>query len=220
MNDQPSIKLSDIRNIYCVGRNYRLHAAELGNAVPDSPMIFTKPSHAAVEMRGEALYIPGSQGMVHYEAELVFAVGRAYEAGMSCDELFTSFTVGLDLTLRDVQDLIKANGQPWLPAKGFRSSATVGRWLDFPGEAAMTEYDFGLRLNGAEVQRGNVRDMVFTLQQIVDYIGQNYGLGAGDLIFTGTPEGVGSLSEGDKLEVWLNEQSLGEATVKRVVNNQ
>jgi fumarylpyruvate hydrolase len=214
MNDQTNIKLSDIRNIYCVGRNYRLHAAELGNEVPTSPMIFTKPTHAAVEMRGEALVIPGSQGKVHFEAELVFAVGRAYEAGMSCDKLFTSFTVGLDLTLRDVQDQIKAKGQPWLPAKGFRSSATVGKWLIYPGESAMAEHDFGLRLNGAEVQRGNVRDMVFSLQQIVEYIGRNYGLGAGDLIYTGTPAGVGSLSEGDKLEVWWSERSIGEASVK------
>jgi fumarylpyruvate hydrolase len=216
MKDQVNIRLSDIRNIYCVGRNYRLHAAELGNEVPTSPMIFTKPTHAAFEMSGDVIVIPGSQGTVHYEAELVFAVGHTYEAGMSCDELFTSFTVGLDLTLRDVQDQIKAKGQPWLPAKGFRSSATVGEWMNYPGEAAMTEHDFSLRLNGAEVQRGNMRDMVFSPQQIVDYVGSNYGLGAGDLIYTGTPAGVGSLSEGDKLEVWWSGRSLGATSVKVV----
>lgn len=214
MNTQARMKLTDIRNIYCVGRNYRLHAAELGNEVPTSPMIFTKPTHAAVQMRGEALVLPGSQGKVHYEAELVFAVGRMYESGMSCDELFTSYTVGLDLTLRDLQEQIKASGKPWLPAKGFRSSATLGEWLSYPGETAMTEYDFGLRINGNEVQRGNVRDMVYSLQQIVDYVGRNYGLGAGDLIYTGTPAGVGSLNEGDKLEVWWSERILGESTVK------
>lgn len=214
MNDLIHIKLSDLRNIYCVGRNYRLHAAELGNEVPTSPMIFTKPTHAVVEMNGDALVLTGSQGLVHYEAELVFAVGCDYESGMSCDNLITSFTVGLDLTLRDIQDVIKAKGQPWLPAKGFRGSATVGEWQRYPGAEAMMDHDFGLRLNGTEVQRGNVRDMVFSPQQIVDFIGKNYGLGAGDLIYTGTPAGVGSLSEGDKLEVWWNDRSLGNATVK------
>lgn len=204
----------DYRNIFCVGRNYRLHAAELGNEVPTSPMIFTKPTHAVVEMTDSSLIVPGSQGSVHYEAELVFAVERTYEAGIGCDELLSSFTVGLDLTLRDVQERLKAKGQPWLAAKGFRNSATIGRWRDFPGIKSMDNYDFGLRINEKEVQRGNVRDMVFDLQVIVDFIGHNYGLAAGDLIYTGTPAGVGSLNEGDLLEVWWNEESLGRAQVK------
>ncbi|WP_254450449.1 fumarylacetoacetate hydrolase family protein [Cohnella herbarum] len=214
MNDQDQIELSNLRNLYCVGRNYRLHAAELGNEVPSSPMIFTKPTHAAIEMRGGSLELPGTQGSVHYEAELVFAVNRAYEPGIRCDDLVSAFTVGLDLTLRDVQDKLKAKGHPWLPAKGFRNSATFGRWLPFPGIASLSEYDFGLRINGNEVQRGNAVDMVFDLQQIVDFVGQHYGLGAGDILFTGTPEGVGSLNEGDQLDVWWNEISLGILTTR------
>jgi 2-keto-4-pentenoate hydratase/2-oxohepta-3-ene-1,7-dioic acid hydratase in catechol pathway len=214
MNDQDQPVLSNLRNVYCVGRNYRLHAAELGNEVPSSPMIFTKPTHAVIGMSGETLVIPGSQGSVHYEAELVFAVNRAYEPGIRCDDLISAFTVGLDLTLRDVQDRLKAKGQPWLPAKGFRNSATIGRWLPFPGIASISENDFGLNLNGTEVQRGNAKDMVFDLQQIVDFVGSRYGLGAGDILFTGTPEGVGSLNEGDRLDVWWNEASLGMMTTK------
>jgi 2-keto-4-pentenoate hydratase/2-oxohepta-3-ene-1,7-dioic acid hydratase in catechol pathway len=128
--------------------------------------------------------------------------------------LLSSFTVGLDLTLRDVQERLKSKGHPWLAAKGFRNSATLGRWKDFQGMNAMKEHDFGLRINDKEVQRGNVRDMVFDLQTIVDFIGQNYGLATGDLIYTGTPAGVGSLNEGDLLEVWWNEESLGRAQVK------
>jgi fumarylpyruvate hydrolase len=205
--------IPDIRNIYCIGRNYRLHAAELGNEVPDSPMLFTKPTHAATSMANGTLVVPGGQGSVHYEAELVFAVGRTYEAGLSCDDLFISFTVGLDLTLRNVQDQLKAKGHPWLAAKGFRNSAPLGRWLSFPGMSAITEHDFGLRINGEEVQRGNVRDMVFDLQQIADFVGQTYGLGEGDLLYTGTPAGVGSLNEGDILEVWWHEESLGKGQV-------
>ncbi|MFC5529923.1 fumarylacetoacetate hydrolase family protein [Cohnella yongneupensis] len=204
----------DIRNIYCVGRNYRLHAEELGNEVPASPMLFTKPTHAIATMDEGKLIIPSSQGAVHYEAELVFAIGRTYEPGMRLEELISHFTVGLDLTLRDVQETIKKKGLPWLPAKGFRNSAVLGRWLAFPGLDEVSAHAFGLRINGAEAQRGEVRDMVFGLQQLIDYTGRMYGLAAGDLIYTGTPAGVDALNEGDELEVWWNEETLGRATVR------
>lgn len=209
-----SITLNDIRNIYCVGRNYRLHAAELGNEVPSSPMLFTKPTHAACVMDNGLLVIPGSQGAVHYEAELVFAVGRTYEEGISCDELFTHFTVGLDLTLRDVQDQLKAKGHPWLAAKGFMNSAPLGEWREFQGMETLQNDDFTMRINDKEVQRGNVRDMVFSLQQLTDFAGKTYGLSAGDLLFTGTPAGVGSLHDGDELEVLWHEESLGRSKIK------
>lgn len=216
MNESSTQKQPDpshFRNVYCVGRNYRLHAAELGNEVPNSPMIFTKPTHAVVGMKDNQLVVPASQGSVHYEAELVFAVGKPYVAGIGCDEILSSFTVGLDLTLRDVQEKLKAKGHPWLAAKGFMNSATVGSWLRFPGMIAMEAYDFGLRINEREVQRGNVRDMVFDLQRIVDHIGSSYGLSTGDLIYTGTPAGVGPLNDGDLLEVWWNDESLGRSRV-------
>lgn len=214
LNTRPPELTVDIRNIYCVGRNYRLHAAELGNEVPASPMIFTKPTHAAIPMNSDILGVPGSQGLVHYEVEVVFAVGRNYESGISCDELINSYTVGLDLTLRDVQDTLKAKGQPWLAAKGFRNSAPLGRWMSYPGIESLAVQEFGLVINDKEVQRGSLKDMVFNLQQLVDFIGHNYGLAAGDLIFTGTPAGVGSLNEGDQLSVWWDEESVGRATVK------
>ena len=200
---------TDLRNIYCVGRNYRLHAAELGNEVPTSPMIFTKPTHAAAEMTGGELRLPGSRGSLHYEAELVFAVGRPYEAGIRLDELVSAFTVGLDLTLREVQDKLKAKGHPWLAAKGFRNSAVLGRWLAYPGEAELETGSFALRINDREVQRGLVGDMVFDLQTLADFVALHYGLGTGDLLFTGTPAGVGALSDGDVLEARWNEEPVG-----------
>jgi fumarylpyruvate hydrolase len=215
MSEKKTIDLApEIRNIYCIGRNYRLHAAELGNEVPTEPMLFTKPTHAVISMKDGVLVLPGSQGSVHYEAELVFAVGRTYEAGLKCDELISSFTVGLDLTLRDVQDKLKAKGHPWLAAKGFQNSAPLGRWIHYPGIAGMCAHDFGLRINEKEVQRGNIKEMVFGLQEIVDFVGQTYGLAEGDLLYTGTPAGVGSLNEGDTLDVWWNEESLGKGQVK------
>jgi fumarylpyruvate hydrolase len=203
----------DIQNVFCVGRNYRLHAAELGNDVPATPMLFMKPSHAAVPVADGILRIPGSQGPVHYETELVVRVGRPYRPGITTDELFSHLTVGLDLTLRSVQDGLKAKGLPWLAAKGFRNSAPLGRWLDYPGEASLAGEDFGLRMNGSEVQRGNVKDMVFGLGELADFVGQAYGLGQGDILFTGTPAGVGSLADGDELEWWLGDKTLGHAKV-------
>lgn len=209
-----TVSFPTIRNVYCVGRNYKLHAAELGNEVPASPMLFMKPTHAVVQLDGHPVRLPGASGSVHYEAELVVLIGKEYEPGMKADDLIVGFTVGLDLTLRDVQDKLKAKGQPWLAAKGFRSSAPIGRWLAFPGEAVLSEADFGLRMNGREAQRGNVRDMVFGLQQLVDFTGTHYGLGPGDVLFTGTPQGVGALQDGDTLEVRWNEAAVGTTTIK------
>lgn len=99
--------LTNIRNVYCVGRNYKLHAEELGNAVPDEPMIFMKPSHAVVPLNGETLGLPATKGEVHYEAELVVQIGRSYEPGMAVDELVDAYAFGIDFTLRDVQTVIK-----------------------------------------------------------------------------------------------------------------
>ncbi|MBN2983176.1 fumarylacetoacetate hydrolase family protein [Cohnella algarum] len=202
-----------IRNIYCVGRNYRLHAAELGNAVPERPMIFTKPTHAAVPWEREAA-LPGSQGSVHYEAELVLLFAKPYEPGVSLDDVVSHFTVGLDFTLRDVQDGIKAKGYPWLPAKGFKNSAGLGAWLPFPGTAELAEKDFSLRIGGTEVQRGNVRDMVFGLDELSAFVAAHYGLGPGDALFTGTPAGVGRVSDGDELTLLWAEESVGSAVVR------
>jgi fumarylpyruvate hydrolase len=203
----------DIRNVYCVGRNYRLHAAELGNEVPSAPMLFMKPSHAAVSVEQGTLLIPGGQGPVHYETELVFRVGRSYRPGITPDELFSHLTVGLDLTLRGVQEGLKAKGLPWLPAKGFRNSAPLGRWLELSGSLNLAQQDFGLRMNGQEVQRGHLRDMVFDVEELAHFVGQTYGMAEGDLLFTGTPAGVGSLSEADELEWWLGQEVLGRARV-------
>lgn len=212
--DNATTERPSIRNVFCVGRNYKLHAEELGNAVPESPMLFLKPSHAADPLTDGKLPLPEDQGAVHYEVELVLMVGQAYRPGILADELFSHVTVGLDLTLRTVQDKLKTKGHPWLAAKGFRHSAPLGRWLSYPGIEALERVDFGLHLNGKEVQRGNIRGMVFGLQALADHAGQAYGLDAGDILFTGTPAGVGALAGGDELAWWLGGDTLGRATVQ------
>ncbi|MFC4779249.1 fumarylacetoacetate hydrolase family protein [Paenibacillus sp. GCM10023252] len=204
---------SSIRNIYCIGRNYRLHALELGNEVPKSPMVFTKPTHALASMNGGAVTLPGDRGEVHFELELVIRIGRDYEPGMAPDELIDGMTLGLDLTLRDVQSKLKEKGHPWLDAKGFKNSATLGEWLPYPGAEALQEQDFVLVRNGVEAQRGNVRDMIFPTQQLIHHIGTRFGLGAGDIIYTGTPAGVGALQDGDVLDMLWGDSSAGGCTI-------
>lgn len=202
-----------IRNVFCVGRNYKLHAEELGNEVPEEPLIFMKPSHAVVKMEGQKLALPADKGEIHHEAELVIRIGRAYEPGISVQELVDVMALGIDFTLRDVQTVLKKKGQPWTAAKGFLNAAPITPFIAFPDEEELQNTDFALLINGAQVQRGNIRHMIFSLQEIVDYIASHYGLGKGDLIFTGTPEGVGPVHEGDKLELLFGDRALGFFTV-------
>ncbi|MDR6722529.1 2-keto-4-pentenoate hydratase/2-oxohepta-3-ene-1,7-dioic acid hydratase in catechol pathway [Paenibacillus amylolyticus] len=205
--------LTNIRNVYCVGRNYKLHAEELGNAVPDEPMIFMKPSHAVVPLNGEAIALPSTQGEVHYEAELVIRIGQNYQPGISIVNLVDAYAFGIDFTLRDVQSVIKKKGHPWTAAKGFKNSAPITEFQAFTDVDSLQKADFTLNKNGEEVQRGNIRNMIFDLQTIVDYVGQHYGLGEGDIIFTGTPEGVGSTVAGDVLELTWNGESVSQCTI-------
>ncbi|WP_270169118.1 fumarylacetoacetate hydrolase family protein [Paenibacillus sp. SYP-B4298] len=196
-------------SLYCVGRNYKLHAAELGNEVPDSPMLFMKPPRAAAPMDGQTIALPGRYGAVHYEAELVIAIGREYEAGMKAQELVTGFALGLDLTLRELQDDLKRKQHPWLKAKGFKGSAPMTAFERIDGPDELAKAEFSLQVNGIERQRGHIADMIFDLQTLVDHIGQHYGLGAGDVIFTGTPAGVGAIQDQDEMALFWGDERRG-----------
>ncbi|MGO4548681.1 fumarylacetoacetate hydrolase family protein [Paenibacillus sp. 2TAB23] len=207
---------NDIRNIYCIGRNYRLHALELGNEVPDEPLVFTKPTHAVVPMDGNTVTLPGSVGEVHFELEIVLRIGRAYEPGMDTEQCIDGIALGLDLTLRDVQSKLKAKGQPWLAAKGFKGSAPLGEWLPYPGAAALAETEFVLLRNGVEAQRGKAADMLFSVAELIQYVGEHYGLGEGDIIYTGTPAGVAALHEGDQLQALWADKNVGSCNVTLV----
>ncbi|SFL26630.1 2-keto-4-pentenoate hydratase/2-oxohepta-3-ene-1,7-dioic acid hydratase (catechol pathway) [Paenibacillus sp. 1_12] len=202
-----------IRNIYCVGRNYGLHAAELGNDIPEEPMIFMKPTHALTPIHGQTIALPGDRGEVHFETELVLHVGQDYQAGMTVDSLIDTMALGIDFTLRDVQSVIKKKGQPWMPAKGFLNSAALTELRPFIGFEGIRQTEFSLRINDTEAQRGNINDMIFNLQVIVDYIAKHYGLGKGDIIYTGTPAGVGAVHPGDKFQLLWGSETLGEFTI-------
>ncbi len=203
----------NIKNVYCVGRNYIQHAKELNNPVPKSPLLFTKPTHALVVANGQDIILPGDQGRVHYEVEFVVHIARTYEQGISIDELVDYMSIGIDFTLRDVQTDLKEKAYPWLLAKGFVNAAVITPWQPFPGMRASMEKEFSLDRNGQKVQRGNIRDMVFDLPTLLDYTAKHLGLGKGDIFFTGTPAGVGTVVDEDLLTLKWGEKNLGSCKI-------
>ncbi|SHN57583.1 fumarylacetoacetate hydrolase family protein [Desulfitobacterium chlororespirans] len=203
-----------IKNIVCVGRNYAQHAQELNNAIPQAPLLFTKPTHSLAEANGGEILFPGERGQIQYEAELVFHIGRPYEPGIKADDLVDQMAIGIDFTLRDVQTELKAKGYPWVLAKGFINSAVLTPWQPFPGLGAMLDVEFSLDKNGCEVQRGKMREMIFDLQTVIDYTALHLGLGEGDILFTGTPAGVGAVLDRDRFVCKLADQELGSCLIK------
>lgn len=206
--------MEEIRNIYCVGRNYSQHAAELGNDVPTEPFLFSKPTHALAFADGGEIVLPASLGEIHHELEVVVRLSKPFEKGMKVDEAVDFFCLGLDLTLRDVQTELKKKGHPWLKAKGFRNSAVLTAERPFPGAEAAKTAEFKMLKNGELVQHGTMSQMVFDLQALFDFTSEHFGLSAGDLMYTGTPAGVGPLHDGDRLELFWNDELLGNCTIR------
>ncbi|WP_411504324.1 fumarylacetoacetate hydrolase family protein [Brevibacillus centrosporus] len=206
--------MKKIGNIYCVGRNYKLHAEELGNDVPTKPMIFGKPTHALAETAGGEIVLPGTRGELHYETELIIHIARSYEPGVTLDEMVDEIALGIDFTLRDVQSELKKKGHPWLLAKGFKNSAILTPFHAFPGLDECLKTDFTLLKNGEQAQRGNIRNVIFDLMTLIQYISEHFGLEKGDIIYTGTPEGVGPVADGDELTFLWGDQKWGEFTAR------
>ncbi|MFD2209658.1 fumarylacetoacetate hydrolase family protein [Virgibacillus halophilus] len=201
------------QNIFCIGRNYEKHIKELHNQRSDKPVVFSKPTHALAAADGQSIALPSGQGAVHYETELVIKMGRDFEPEMQVDDLVDEMAIGLDLTLRDVQQKLKENGHPWLLAKGFPQSAIISDFFSFPGVEQCNEKTFSLLLNGIKVQEGCIRDMIFDLDEQIRYIASHFGLKAGDIIFTGTPAGVGPLSDGDQLVFLWDDTEVGSCII-------
>ncbi|WP_419888173.1 fumarylacetoacetate hydrolase family protein [Neobacillus niacini] len=206
--------MNKVNNIYCVGRNYAAHAKELQNEVPTSPMLFSKPTHALIEASGQEILLPSNRGSIHFETEIVIRMGKPYEKGIKVADIVESMVIGIDFTLRDIQSELKKKGHPWLLAKGFPNSAIVSKFIPFPGIEEMKSVDFYLLKNGEKVQQGNSKNMLFDLQTIIDFTALNFGLGEGDLIYTGTPEGVGPVNDNDHLTLLWGNSKLGECIIK------
>ncbi|MDY0404239.1 fumarylacetoacetate hydrolase family protein [Virgibacillus sp. 179-BFC.A HS] len=205
--------MTEIKNIFCIGRNYEEHIKELHNKKSERPVVFSKPTHALAVADGSIYDLPANQGAIHYETEIVIKIARDFEKGKTADQLVDEMAIGLDLTLRDIQSELKQQGHPWLLAKGFPNSAILSEFFAFPGVEACKRAVFSLQLNGEKVQEGCMVDMIFDLNEQIDYIGTHFGLKKGDIIFTGTPSGVGPLKDGDQLLLqWKNEE-VGSCTV-------
>ena len=195
--------------VVCVGRNYAEHAKELNNPVPTEPLLFIKPGSCVVPL-DESFSIPAERGAVHYEAEIAVLIGKSLSKQPNAEEVMdaiSGFAPALDLTLRDVQDQLKAKGYPWEVAKAFDGACVLAPFV--PGDAVVDLRDIGIRLslNGAVRQDGNSRDMLNPILPLIQHICGHFSLQPGDVILTGTPAGVGPLASGDQLQLELVDHS-------------
>jgi len=201
--------------IICVGRNYAEHAKELKNDVPTEPVIFMKPKSALL-LPTKPLYYPEFTDDLHYECE---AVIRICKNGKFIQEKFAhkyydAVSLGIDFTARDVQQRLKTKGLPWEIAKAFDGSAAVGTFTPLSEETNVNALPFQLKKNGETVQDGNTGDMIFTVDKIIAYISKYFTLNIGDLLFTGTPAGVGPVTVNDKLEGYLQGNKVLEVEIR------
>jgi acylpyruvate hydrolase len=203
------------RSVFCVGRNYVAHAKELGNAVPVEPVIFLKPA-SSLTRSGRKIILPPSSQQVDHEVELVVAMGGGGRGISEANALdfVAGYAIGIDVTARDLQDVAKKKQLPWTVSKGFDTFAPVS---DFLPRAKLGDgpLEFTLTVNGEVRQRGNTSNMLFSVPKIIAHLSTIFTLSPGDLIFTGTPEGVGPLRAGDKL---VAELGKGQATLEVTVD--
>jgi 2-keto-4-pentenoate hydratase/2-oxohepta-3-ene-1,7-dioic acid hydratase in catechol pathway len=201
--------------IICVGRNYAEHAKELGNDIPDEPVIFMKPKSALLQSH-TPFYYPEFTNELHYECELVLRVCKngKYIQERHAGNYYNGVTVGIDFTARDIQDELKKKGLPWEKAKAFDNSAAIGKFIDIAPDANKKNINFCLYKNKELVQQGNSGKMIFSFDAIVEHISNYFSLNIGDLIFTGTPAGVGECVVGDELEGFIEEVKLFSLEVK------
>lgn len=198
-----------VGNIFCIGRNYRDHVKELSSSVPDEPVVFLKPSSALLR-QGEPIVLPTFSQNVHYECELLLYISRDCNLGDAEKALdcVGAYGVGLDLTARDIQNELKEKGLPWTKAKGFRGAACVSHFLSFEHFVKAEPLSFSLLVNDELRQQGCSSDMMFSIDELVTYLSKVYSLRQGDIVFTGTPAGVGKLYSGDTLHLSLADGAI------------
>ncbi len=201
--------------ILCIGRNYVDHARELDNPVPEKPVFFLKPDTSLI-VNNKPFFYPDFSSNIHHEVEIVIRINRP---GRNIDQRFAhryydEITAGIDFTARDLQDRCKEKGLPWEISKAFDNAAPLGRFVKISETGDPGNISIRLDINGKIVQEGSSSQMIFSFDQIISYISQFITLKIGDLIFTGTPAGVGPVSIGDRLQAWLNDEMLLDFYVK------
>lgn len=201
--------------IFCVGRNYSDHAKELNSDIPDEPVIFMKPKSALLQPH-TPFYYPEFTNELHYECELVLRIAKngKYIQEKFANKYYDAVTAGIDFTARDIQNELKQKGLPWEKAKSWDNSAVIGKWVPFANIKDRNKINFALYKNKELVQSGSSQDMLFDFDYIVSYISNFFSINIGDLIFTGTPAGVGEIVVGDEIEAFMEEQSMLTLDVK------
>jgi 2-keto-4-pentenoate hydratase/2-oxohepta-3-ene-1,7-dioic acid hydratase in catechol pathway len=195
--------------IICIGLNYRQHAAEMGWTLPGEPVVFLKPDSAILK-KNKPFFLPGFSENIHYEVEVVVKISKL---GKGIEERFAhryydEITVGIDITARDLQSRYAKAGLPWELSKGFDGAAPVGEFIPVSSIRDVLDLDFSLDINGRTVQKSNTSDMIFNINKIIEYVSGYFTLKTGDLIFTGTPSGVGKLNRNDNLVAYIGNQPL------------
>lgn len=201
--------------IICIGRNYAEHAKELNNAIPTEPVFFMKPDTALLK-DGEPFYYPEFTKDLHHEIEIVIKINKVgkHIAEQFAHKYYEEIGLGIDFTARDLQAKAKEKGLPWEKAKAFDGSAPIGKFINKSQLDNLGDIDFELKINGQSRQRGNTKDLLFSFDQIISYVSQFVTLKVGDLIYTGTPEGVGAVNIGDKLQGFVKGELFLEFEVK------
>jgi 2-keto-4-pentenoate hydratase/2-oxohepta-3-ene-1,7-dioic acid hydratase in catechol pathway len=199
-----------VSKVVCVGSNYAKHIKEMGSATPDEPVLFIKPESALCDIR-QPLVLPQEFGSVHHEVELAILIGSTLRQATEehVIKAIAGYGVALDLTLRDLQGKLKKAGQPWEKAKGFDNSCPISGFIpanEFSGDPQNSP--IVLKINGEVRQQGSTSDMIHKIVPLIAYMSRFFTLRAGDVILTGTPEGVGPLTSGDELEVSFADRSL------------
>lgn len=201
--------------IICVGRNYAEHIKELNNEQPDDPVIFLKPE-TAIPLKNEPFFYPDFSSDVHYEVEILVKINRV---GKNIDEKFAhkyydEIGIGVDFTARDVQSKLKAKGLPWELAKGFNGSAPISGFVPKTDFADLHDINFRLDVNGETKQLGNTSLMLFKIDYLISFVSRYFLLQQGDILFTGTPKGVGPVKVGDRLTAYIEDRKMLELDVK------
>jgi len=195
--------------IICIGLNYRQHAMEMGMLIPDEPVVFLKPDSALLK-NNKPFFLPGFSDNIHYEVEVVIKISKLGK-GISAKfahRYYDEVTLGIDITARDIQSRQAKNGMPWELSKCFDGAAPVGSFIPVSTVKSIKDIDFRLEINGNTVQQSNTSDMIFGVDEIIEYVSKFFTLKTGDLIFTGTPSGVGQLNKNDNLVAYLGDQPL------------
>ena len=194
--------------IICIGLNYKKHIEELNSSYPSSPMFFLKPDSSI--LRNKDFFLPDFSNNIHHEVEIVLRINKLGKHIQSkfAHRYYNEIALGLDLTARDLQEECKINGLPWEISKAFDGSAIISKFINLNELENHKSLNFSLLKNDKTVQEGNIEDMLFNFDQIIEYISKFMTLKIGDYIFTGTPSGVGKLEIGDKLKGYINEREM------------